>query len=70
MAVKIRIFISQIKLRDQDLKNHFSKGLFFNEILVKEAEHKYIYIAEMKFENSISFKKGGRNSFCHIAKKC
>ena len=41
---------------------------FFNEILLKVGDQKYIYIFEMKFEKkNILFKNGGQNKICDIA---
>ena len=52
MAANERIFVSQEKSRDQNLKNHFPKELF-NKIWLKDEEHEYINIFEIKFEKKL-----------------
>ena len=50
MAGKLWTFITRIKSGNQSYinKKYIFQKNFFNEILVKVAEHKYIYIAEIK----------------------
>ena len=50
MAAKLWIFISRLKSGDQSYikKKYIFQKNIFNEMLVKVAEHKYIYIAEIK----------------------
>ena len=59
MAAKTRNFASRKQLRDQNLKKKNPKELF-NKICHKDAEHEYIYIFEIKFENNTLFKNGGQ----------
>ena len=72
MVTKTGIFILRTKSLDQNSKNHFPISGIFKEILVIVAEHKYIYIAEIKSgkKKICSFKMMAETFFCHIAKKC
>ena len=63
MAAKIRIFISWTESCDQNLKNHFPKKIF-NENLVKVGEHAYNLHCWNKI-CKICFKTGAK---CYIAK--
>ena len=40
---------------------------FFNDILVKVAEHEYIYIAEIRFEKLFLFKVGAKTKWTPLA---
>ena len=42
------------------------KKAFFHKIWHKVAEHEYIYIFEIKFENIIIFQNGVQNKICDI----
>ena len=57
------IFVSWKYSRDQKLKNHFPEENF--SIKFEVVEHKFIYIAEIKFDKNIPFKNGSQTLFCH-----
>ena len=67
MAAKKQIFVSRKKSRDQNLKSHFSKGIFIYNL----AQSWRTWI-DFHFWNTIwkkkiiLFKKGGQNKFCDI----
>ena len=66
MTSKKWIFALRKLSRDQNLKNHFPKGIF-NKIWLKVAEHEYIYIFEIKFEKKNAVSNVGQNKAFDIA---
>ena len=48
MATKKRIFVSQKKSRDQNLKKNTFPKEFFNKIWLKVEEHEYIFEIKLK----------------------
>ena len=69
MAAKKRIFISRKQSRDQNLKNHFPKGIFQWDLARSKRTWKRLHFWNTiwkKKKNIILLKNGGQNKFCDI----
>ena len=69
MAAKLPIFALRHFNFSENLKNHFSKGIF-NEIWLIIGDYKYIYITETKFGNFYSCGILGAKHFSRTPPKC